>query len=63
MTIPLNEQIKKDIERNHPRYGEITISLIFHDGRITSYTITTSERHNMNQNFKTKGDLTTYENS
>lgn len=40
--------IRQDIERKSLYYGEIVLSLQYHDGRITSYTITTSERRNCN---------------
>ena len=38
--------IKQDIERKGIYYGDINLSLTYHDGRITSYTITTTERRN-----------------
>jgi sulfite exporter TauE/SafE len=38
--------IKQDIERKGIYYGDIVLSLTYHDGRITSYTITTTERRN-----------------
>lgn len=38
--------IKEDIERKGLYYGEIILSMKFHDGRITTYTITTTEKRN-----------------
>lgn len=38
--------IKQDIERKGIYYGDIVLSLTYHDGRVTSYTITTTERRN-----------------
>ena len=38
--------IKKDIERKGLYYGEIILSMKFHDGRISTYTITTTEKRN-----------------
>ncbi len=46
--------IKQDIERKGIYYGDIVLSLTYHDGRITSYTITTSERRNCDKSKKTK---------
>lgn len=38
--------IKQDIERKGIYYGDIILSLKFHDGRISTYTITTTEKRN-----------------
>lgn len=38
--------IKQDIDRKGLYYGEITVRIIYHDGRISSYYVTTTERHN-----------------
>ena len=46
--------IRQDIERKSLYYGEIVVTLQYHDGRITSYTITTTERRNCNANKKEK---------
>ena len=46
--------IRQDIERKSLYYGEIALSLQYHDGRITAYTITTTERRNCNANKKEK---------
>ena len=46
--------IKQDIECKGIYYGDIVLSLTYHDGRITSYTITTSERRNCDKSKKTK---------
>lgn len=45
-------EIKQDIERKGIYYGEIIISCQYHDGRISSYSITTTERRNCNKNVK-----------
>lgn len=45
-------EIKQDIERKGIYYGEIIISCQYHDGRISSYSITTTERRNCNKNAK-----------
>lgn len=42
--------IRQDIERKGIYYGEIVISCQYHDGRITAYSITTTERRNCNKN-------------
>ncbi|MEE3434367.1 MAG: hypothetical protein VZQ47_02275 [Treponema sp.] len=42
--------IKKAVENKQVKFGEIAISLKFHDGRIAAYTITTTERKNCNVN-------------
>ena len=44
--------IRKDIERKGIYYGEIVISCQYHDGHITAYSITTTERKNCNKNAK-----------
>lgn len=44
--------IRQDIERKSLYYGEIVLSLQYHDGRVTAYTITTTERRNCNVNKK-----------
>lgn len=41
--------IKTDIERKGIYYGEISVSIRYHDGRISAYFITTTERHNCNK--------------
>lgn len=46
------KEIKQDIERKCIYYGEIIISCQYHDGRISSYSITTTERRNCNKNNK-----------
>ena len=46
--------IRQDIERKSLYYGEIVLSLQYHDGRVTAYTITTSERRNCNVTKKEK---------
>lgn len=38
--------IKADIERRGIYYGEISVTLKFHDGRVDFYTVTTTERRN-----------------
>lgn len=48
------KNIIQDIERKNIYYGEITITCQFHDGRITSYTITTTERRNCNINYASR---------
>ncbi len=45
-------EIKQDVERKGIYYGEIIISCQYHDGRISSYSITTTERRNCNKNAK-----------
>lgn len=42
--------IKNDVERKNLYYGEISISLTYHDGRISAHTIQTTERRNCNKN-------------
>jgi len=44
--------IKKAVENKQMKFGEIVISLKFHDGRIAAYSITTTERKNCNVNAK-----------
>ena len=41
--------IKTDIERKGIYYGEISVSIRYHDGRISTYFITTTERYNCNK--------------
>ncbi len=45
-------EIRKDVERKGIYYREIIISCKYHDSRIVSYTITTTERRNCNKNAK-----------
>ncbi|MBO4859768.1 MAG: hypothetical protein J5527_14735 [Treponema sp.] len=45
-------EIKEDIRRKGIYYGEIVISCHYHDGRICTYSITTTERRNCNKNAK-----------
>lgn len=45
-------EIKDDIERKVIYYGEIVITCHYHDGRVTAYSITTTERRNCNKNAK-----------
>lgn len=45
-------EIKNDIERKGIYYGEIVITCHYHDGRVTAYSITTTERRNCNKNAK-----------
>ena len=45
-------EIKNDIERKGIYYGEIVITCHYHDGRVTAYSITTTERRNCNENAK-----------
>lgn len=42
-------EIKQDVERKGIYYGEKIISCQYHDGRISSYSITTTERRNCNK--------------
>jgi len=42
--------IKEDINHKGLYYGEIAITLTYHDGRISAYTIQTTERRNCNKN-------------
>jgi hypothetical protein len=42
--------IKNDVERKGIYYGDISITLKYHDGRIAAYTITTTERKNCTGN-------------
>ncbi len=42
--------IKTDIERKGIYYGEISVTIRYHDGRISTYFITTTERYNCNKN-------------
>ncbi len=44
--------IKKAVENKQMKFGEIVISLKFHDERIAAYSITTTERKNCNVNAK-----------
>lgn len=44
--------IKKDVERKGIYYGDISITLKYHDGRIAAYSITTTEWKNCNVNAK-----------
>ena len=45
-------EIKQSVEKKRIYYGEIIISCQYHDGRIASYSITTTERKNCNKNSK-----------
>lgn len=45
-------EIKKDVERKGIYFGEIIISCTYHDSRIVSYSITTTERRNCNKKAK-----------
>ena len=44
--------LKKDVEDKKVKFGEIIITLKYHDGRISAYSITTTERRNCNVNAK-----------
>ncbi len=46
--------IIEKIETEHPPYGNITLELVFHDGRLSHYFINRSERHNIDQHHEQK---------
>ena len=45
-------EIKNDIKRKGIYYGEIVITCHYHDGRVSAYSITRTERRNYNKNAK-----------
>ena len=45
-------EIKNDIKRKGIYYGEIVIPCHYHGGRVSAYSITTTERRNCNKNAK-----------
>lgn len=41
-------QLLQDINRENVRFGTVEVSFTFHDGRPTSYELTTHRRRNIN---------------
>lgn len=41
------ESIFKEVVLKNIRFGEVTITLSYHDARITKYSLSTSETHNL----------------
>ena len=46
--------IQQDLEREHLRFGCVTININFHDGRPSYYEITTQRRRNLSSCKKNK---------
>lgn len=47
MTSELMLLIQQDLDREHLRFGSVTININFHDGQPTSYELTTRRRRNI----------------
>lgn len=45
-------QLLQDINRENVRFGTIVVSFTFHDGRPTSYEVTTNRRRNIDSHSK-----------
>ena len=45
-------QLLKDINRENVRFGTVEVSFTFHDGRPTSYELTTHRRRNIDYRSK-----------
>lgn len=46
--------IQQDLEREHLRFGSVTIRITYHDGRPSYYEITTQHRRNLSSCKKNK---------
>ena len=57
MTSDLMLLIQQELEREHLRFGSVTININFHDGRPSYYEITTHRRRNLSSHAKNRKEV------